>query len=81
MEDLITQIEANRLLLNLSKRDLCKAADITPEYYHKIITGQAKGCSHYILKSLCDVTGILLQFAINPAFLTKFNQKTKKRPH
>lgn len=37
MKDIIRIIEAQRVLQKVTRRDMAKAADITPEYYTKII--------------------------------------------
>lgn len=60
MKELVVSIEKMRRHKGLSKRNLAEMADISEEYYWKIITGKAPGCSYEIINNLCDAVGIMM---------------------
>lgn len=72
MDEIIKHIEVMRLKLRLSKRKLSALADISEEYYWRIVTGVAPGCSYTILQALCIATGLQIKVFIDPVLLDKF---------
>ena len=65
MKEIIKQIEIMRIHLGYSKRRLSKEADISEEYYWRIITGKAPGCAAEIIERLAKSVGIEIVAHIN----------------
>lgn len=64
MEDIIKTIEKMRVIRGITKRSLSIRAEISEEYYWRIVTGHAPGCSYDIISKLCQCVGIQLNYAI-----------------
>lgn len=79
MKDLIAAIERNRVLLGITKRSLCASCDISAEYYHRIINGQATGVSYAILSELSSAVQISMRFELLPSILTDLMVIPKKK--
>lgn len=77
MEQLVKDIEHMRLCLGLSKRDLAISAEISEEYYWKIVTGRAPGVAYTILTHLAAQVGIKVLHYIQPDTLQKPDEKSK----
>ena len=73
MDKILTDIEYLRTKLGYSKRQLAALADISEEYYWRIVTGQAKGCSYTIIQSLCEVVGLQITTHLTVNTLDKFS--------
>lgn len=71
MDQLIKQIEANRIALRLTVKGLAADCGITYEYCHKILSGNAPGVAYSIVQSLADQTHLELTFKIKPDILNK----------
>lgn len=75
MEQLIKDIEAMRIALNMSKRELAIKAEISEEYYWRIVTGKAPGVAFLIIEKLCNCLGIYIIHYIKPELFINENKK------
>lgn len=58
--EFLQDIEQLRELKGMTKREIAKAADITPEYYSKVIHGHADVSSSVLIKLIEAVGGKLI---------------------
>ncbi len=58
--EFITDIEELRKLRGMTKRELSRLADITPEYYSKIVHSGADLSATLLLKLISEVGGQLI---------------------
>ncbi len=72
--EFLQDIEQLRQIKGMTKRDISRAADITPEYYSKVIHGRADVSSSVLLK-LVEAVGGKLIFSLDR---TKYDLSPKK---
>jgi DNA-binding Xre family transcriptional regulator len=65
ISNIIEKIEQHRLLLGYSKRKLASMADISEEYYWRIVTGKAPGVAFSVIESLCKAVYINICYNID----------------
>lgn len=66
LKELFELIEARRLLLGYSKRELASKAEITDKYYWQIVTGQATGAAYNVVLRLSEAVGLSFLVYIKP---------------
>lgn len=76
--ELMQLMEKMRLNLGLSKRELAIKADITEEYYWKIVTGKAPGVADAITKALCKALHIKVTYSIEFSALEALPKPVKR---
>jgi len=79
MDEIIKDIEKMRVIQGITKRSLSNLADISEEYYWRIVTGNAKGCSYEIIGKLCQVVGIQLFHTIKIDVLEAITEEKGKK--
>ena len=78
MEELTQIMEKIRLNLGLSKRELAIKADISEEYYWRIVTGQAPGVAFNIVERLCKALNISISFSLQFTALDAIPKPVKR---
>ena len=64
--DILELIEARREALNLTKRQLAAKADITEDYYARIVANKSTGVAYYIVMRLAEAVGLSVLVYIKP---------------
>lgn len=64
--EIINTIEQLRVKNGLSKRELANKAEITEEYYWRIVTGRATGVAYNVVLRLSEAVGLSFLVYIKP---------------
>jgi len=64
-QQIYAAIEKNRLKKGLQRQEVAASADISREYYTKVIEGKAPGVAHSIIQRLCEAVGIKILYYID----------------
>lgn len=64
--DILELIEARRKAMNISKRQLAAKADITEDYYGRIIANNSTGVAYSIVMRLAEAVGLSVLVYIKP---------------
>lgn len=62
--NIIQQIDKIREINGINKRNLCRAAEITPEYYSKLVAGKSQA-SIVIVEKLAKAVGFELRLVFS----------------